>query len=110
MVNLDGLDRNTAIIRDLMKKCADDTAAVINRVCDIAPEPHLPLAIGAGCAAVAAMVALMEPDADGLKEDLVLLAGLLLARSTTKENMVEEAMKDFNFLKAARRTAGDARI
>lgn len=112
MIKLDGTDFANAIINDLMKKCADDTRNVIFRVCDIAPEPHLPVVMGAGCAVIAAMAMHMDPAPTraGPKKDIMLLAGLILGRMGAGEGCVDEALKDFELLKAARRTAGDAEI
>jgi hypothetical protein len=93
------------ITRDLMRKLGDDVGATIRRIIDIAPEPHLPIAMSAGASAIAVVAFLLntepapEPDPDCL-----LLAGLLLARTGIgDDDPIGAAYADFEVLKSAGR-------
>ena len=93
------------ITKDLIRKVGDDVGAIIRRAISIAPAPHLPIAMAAGASAVAAVAILLNTDPRPEPDpDCLLLAGLLLGR-TTSPDAIGEACKDFEILKAAGRSA-----
>lgn len=87
-----GMTRNQAITKDLMKKMGDDVSRTIMRRIAIAPEPHLPVAMAAAAAAIGILAAVLEkpsgkhdPQANPAPQG-VLLAGLLAARCAITPN------------------------
>lgn len=98
---------NTGVTKDLMSKVNEDVKAALNRVLNIAPEPHLPIALSAGASVLALVAILLDSDPKPTPDpECLLLAGILMARTGMGgDDPVGDAFSDFETLRAAGRLA-----
>lgn len=106
---LDFGNANHAVTNDLIAKAVKDIGAVMRRLRSIAPDPFLPVAIGAGVNAIVPIAVELhhmsgEPYKGEPDPDCMMLAALLLARTGISDaDAVAEAYRDLDALKAAGR-------
>lgn len=99
-----GLHTMKHIISDLMAKVGDDITGAMMRTISISPEPHLPVAMAGGAAALGIVAGVLNemsshPDSE-LNDETILLAALLCAHTVINPKTgVEQACRDLQILR-----------